>query len=253
MLFDSHGHLDDPQFDSDRDEVIKEILDCGVSLMVDVGADVSTSEKAVALSNEYPFLYAAVGVHPNDADTWNDETREKIRILAGQKKVVAIGETGLDYHYDEPSRDVQKKAFLAQIDLANELNLPLIIHDRDAHGDVLEILKSHPPKSCVLHCFSGSAEMAQIVTKMGYYVSFSGTVTFKNAKKVQEAAKIVPDELLLAETDCPYLCPEPFRGKRNHSGYVRYTVEKLAALRGMTFAQMANLTLQNAKRFYQLG
>lgn len=252
MLFDSHAHLDDRKFDSDRSETIAALQKSGVSCFVNIGADMESSESSVALAEKYDFVYAAVGVHPYDAETVTDELIEKLRAMAQNKKVVAIGESGLDYHYEDADKQVQKNAFIKHIELANELDMPVIVHNRDSHQDMMDILREHKPKNAIIHCYSGSAEMAKEIVKMGYYISFSGTVTFKNARKVQEAVAEVPLDKLLAETDSPYLCPEPERGKRNDPSKMRYTVEKLAEIKGVTFEEMARITLENAKRVYNI-
>ncbi|MBQ2897682.1 MAG: TatD family hydrolase [Clostridia bacterium] len=254
MLFDSHAHLDDDRFLKDRDEVINSLKDSGVSYVVNVGADLNTSLNSVNLANKYDFIYAAIGVHPYDAATVNGELLEKLKNLSKQnKKIVAIGESGLDYSYDEADKEVQKKAFIKHILLANELNLPIIVHNRDSHKDMLDILANHKPENAIIHCYSGSLEMAKILVNMGYYISFSGTVTFKNAKNLKEVAKFVPDDKLLIETDCPYLSPEPERGTRNNPAKVRYTAEVIAQLRGTTFEEIAKHTLLNAKRVYKIS
>lgn len=250
MLFDSHAHLDDDKFNGDREAVISKIAETGISYVVNVGSDMESSIKSVELSSRYPFIYAAVGIHPYDADQVNDETIERLRRLADNPKVVAIGETGLDYHFDDAPRQVQIQAFRRQIKLADELGLPVIIHDREAHHDMMEVLVSERPANAIIHCYSGSVEMAEELVKMGYYISFSGTVTYKNAVKLKDVAAMVPDDKLLIETDSPYLAPEPVRGTRNDSVNVRYTAEKIAQIRGTDFQTVAQMTSQNAKRVY---
>lgn len=252
MLFDSHAHLDDRKYDLDRDETIAALQESGISYFVNIGADMESSENSVELAEKYDFIYAAVGVHPYDAETVDENLIEKLKGMAENKKVVAIGESGLDYHYEDVDFEVQKNAFIKHIKLANELDLPVIVHNRDSHQDMMDILKEHKPKNAIIHCYSGSAEMAKELVKMGYYISFSGTITFKNAKKVQEAATVVPLDKLLVETDSPYLCPEPERGQRNDPSKVRYTVEKLAEIKGITYEEMAKITSDNAKRVYNI-
>ncbi len=252
MLFDTHTHLDDEKFDTDRDELIESFKSEGLTLLVNIGADMKTSEASVKLAEKYDFIYATVGVHPNVTGDMTEEDLARLKELASHEKVVAIGEIGLDYHYDEPDPEIQKEWFRKQLILAKELNLPYVVHDRDAHADVMEIIKSVGYTNGVMHCFSGSVEMAKEVTKMGMYVSIAGQVTFKNAPKVQAVASTVPLDKLLIETDSPYLTPEPFRGKRNNSAYVRYTAEKIAELRGMTFEEIAKVTMENGKRFYNI-
>lgn len=252
MLFDTHTHLDDEKFDTDRDELIESFKSEGLTLLVNIGADMKTSEASVKLAEKYDFIYATVGVHPNVTGDMTEDDLVRLKELASHEKVVAIGEIGLDYHYDEPDPEIQKEWFKKQLLLAKELNLPYVIHDRDAHADVLEIIKEIGYTNGVMHCFSGSAEMAKEVTKMGMYVSIAGQVTFKNAPKVQAVAQTVPLDKLLIETDSPYLTPEPFRGKRNNSAYVRYTAEKIAELRGKTLEEIAKVTMENGKRFYNI-
>ncbi len=252
MFFDTHTHLDDEKFDTDRDELIASLKDEGLSLAVNIGANIKTSKASITLAEKYDFIYAAVGVHPNDTGDMNDEDLAQIEELAKHPRVVAIGEIGLDYHYDEPAPDVQKIWFEKQLKLAQKLSLPYIVHDRDAHADVLEIIKKVGYTNGVMHCFSGSVEMAKEVTKMGMYVSIAGQVTFKNAPKVQAVATSVPLDKMLIETDSPYLTPEPFRGKRNNSGYVKYTAAKIAELRGMTTEEIAAITMENGKKFYNI-
>lgn len=252
MLFDTHTHLDDRKFDEDRDTLIPSLKNDGISLLVNIGADMKSSEESVKLAEKYDFIYASVGVHPCDTENLTDEDILTLEKLAQHEKVVAIGEIGLDYYWNEPEREIQKEWFKKQLMLAKKLNMPYIVHDRDAHADVLEIIKESGYTNGVMHCFSGSAEMAKEVIKMGMYVSLSGTVTFKNAKKAQEVASVVPLDKLLIETDSPYLTPEPFRGKRNNSALVKYTAEKIAEIRGLSFEEVARITMENGKRFYNI-
>ncbi len=252
MFFDTHTHLDDEKFDIDRDELIASLKDEGLSLAVNIGANIETSRNSIALAEKYDLIYAAVGVHPNDTGDMNDEDLAQIEEMAKHPRVVAIGEIGLDYHYDEPDPEIQKIWFEKQLKLAQKLSLPYVVHDRDAHADVLEIIKKVGYTNGVMHCFSGSVEMAKEVTKMGMYVSIAGQVTFKNAPKVQAVATSVPLDKLLIETDSPYLTPEPFRGKRNNSSYVKYTAAKIAELRGMTTEEIAAITMENGKKFYNI-
>jgi TatD DNase family protein len=252
MLFDTHAHLDDDKFNEDRDEVISRCKQEGVELILNAGSNIETSVKSIALAGKYEFIYAAVGVHPHDADDMDEETAGVLAALAENKKVRAIGEIGLDYHYDLSPRDVQKRRFVEQIDLARQLKLPVIIHDREAHGDVMDIFKKNRIKEIggVLHSFSGSAEMALECVKLGLYISISGPVTFNNARKTIEAVKEVPLEMLLIETDSPYLTPVPYRGKRNYPGYVRFVAEKIAEIKGITFEEVAQKTMDNGKRLF---
>lgn len=252
MLFDTHAHLDDNRFDEDRDEVIRQCKQDGVELILNAASNIETSVKAIALAGKYEFIYAAVGVHPHDASDMEEETAGVLAALAENKKVRAIGEIGLDYHYDLSPRDVQKRRFVEQIDLARQLRLPVIVHDREAHGDVMDIFKKTRIKEVggVLHSFSGSAEMALECLRLGLYISISGPVTFNNAKKTVEAVKEVPLDMLLIETDSPYLTPVPHRGKRNYPGYVRLVAEKIAEIKGITFEEVAQKTLENGKRLF---
>ena len=252
MFFDTHTHLDDEKFDTDRDEVIASFADEGLTLAVNIGANIKTSAASIALAEKYDFIYAAVGVHPNDVGDMTDADLAQIEEWTKHPRVVAIGEIGLDYHYDEPDPEIQKEWFLKQLLLAKKLDMPYIIHDRDAHADVLEIIKKVDYYKGVMHCFSGSAQMARQVTDLGMYVSIAGQVTFKNANKVLSVAETVPLDKLLIETDSPYLTPEPYRGKRNNSGYVKYTAAKIAELRGMTTEEIAKITMENGKRFYNI-
>ena len=252
MFFDTHTHLDDKKFNEDRDELIASLKDEGISLLVNIGADMKSSKRSIELAEKYDFIYASVGVHPSDTKDMTERDIELLEEMAHHKKVVAIGEIGLDYYWNEPCAEVQKEWFEKQLRLAKKLNMPYIIHDRDAHSDTLEIIKKVDYTNGVMHCFSGSAEMAKEVIKMGMYVSLSGTVTFKNAKKTKEVAEVVPIDRLLIETDSPYLTPEPFRGMRNNSAYVRYTAEEIAYIRGMTTEEIAKITMDNGKRFYNI-
>ncbi|WP_249313363.1 TatD family hydrolase [Congzhengia minquanensis] len=250
MYFDTHTHLDDEKFDPDRELVIENLKKEGVSLAVNVGADLTSSKNSIALAEQYDFIYAAVGVHPNEVGEMQDEDLETLADMAKHEKVVAIGEIGLDYHYDEPGRDVQKLWFEKQLHLAQALNMPFIVHDRDAHQDTLELLKKVGYYNGVMHCFSGSCEMAKILLDLGFYISIAGQVTFKNAPKVKEVAKMVPADRLFIETDSPYLTPEPHRGERNNSANVKFTCAKIAELKGICAEELAKVTLENGKKFY---
>ncbi len=255
MLFDSHTHLDDRKFDADRDEVIQEILNAGVTYALNAGADMDSSRRAIALSKKYPFIYASVGVHPSDAVYMTEENIEHLRTLAAEEKVVAIGEIGLDYHYDNTERKAQKKWFDRQMSLALDLEMPVIIHDREAHGDCMEILSKYDLTKTggVLHCFSGSAEMARQAIKMGMYISFAGPVTYKNSVNLKEVAASIPMDKILIETDSPYLPPRAYRGQRNTSAYVGLVAEEIAQLRGMDTEEVAKKTMENAKRLFKIG
>lgn len=252
MLFDTHAHLDDDRFDEDRDEVIKQCTEAGVGLILNAASNMETSYRSIELAEKYPFIYAAVGVHPHDASEMDENTADVLAFLTGNKKVRAIGEIGLDYHYDYSPRDVQRKRFIEQIDLARQLKLPIIVHDREAHGDVMDIFRKTRIKEVggVLHSFSGSAEMALECLRLGMYISISGPVTFNNARKTAEAIKEVPLDMLLIETDSPYLTPVPHRGKRNYPGYVRLVAEKIAEIKGISFEEVAQKTMENGKRLF---
>jgi TatD DNase family protein len=248
-IFDSHAHYDDAKFDEDRDELISSLPSKGIIGVINCGADLKSSAQSVKLSEKYDYIYAAVGVHPHEAKDFGDDTLNELRRLAANKKVVAIGEIGLDYYYDFSPREKQIEVFEKQLILAAELNLPVITHNRDAHEDTLNILKKHRPKG-VLHCFSGSAETAREIVKLGMFIGLGGAVTFKNAKKPLEVAATVPDEFLLIETDAPYMAPVPFRGKRCDSAMIPYTAEKIAEVRNTTAQEILNLTAENAKRLF---
>ena len=221
----------------------------GVCGIVTCGCDEKSSKAAIKLAEDFPFVYAAVGIHPGNIDFGT--TVEQIKELATHNKCVAIGEIGLDYYWVDDNKQSQIEIFEKQILLAKELDLPIIVHDRDAHADTLEILKKHKPKG-VVHCFSGSVEMAQEIIKLGLYIGVGGVITFKNAKKLPDVVRIIPDELLLVETDCPYLAPEPYRGKLCHSGMIKYTAQKIAEIRGTSEEYILNLTAQNAKKIFNL-
>lgn len=253
MLFDSHAHLNDEKFDDDRSEVIARALESGVTGIIDVGACMSSSARAVALAEQYGAIYAAVGIHPHDAKEAKESDYEQLAVWSKQEKVVAIGEMGLDYYYDLSPRDVQRTVFIRQIDVARQMDMPIIIHDRDAHADILDILqKEAKGLRGVLHCFSGSLEMAREIIKLGFYISIAGPVTFKNAAKLPQIIAHVPLERVLLETDCPYLTPHPHRGKRNEPAYVRLVAEKVAALRGISLENLAEITTNNVKEIFKI-
>ncbi|MDD3612821.1 MAG: TatD family hydrolase [Caldicoprobacterales bacterium] len=254
MFFDSHAHLDDERFDEDRDEVIRGLPDKGIAYVLNAGADMDSSQKSIDLAKSYDFIYAAVGVHPHDADSLADAQLKALEQMAKEEKVKAIGEIGLDYHYDFSPREQQKEAFALQLDLAFRLNLPVIIHNREAHKDTLDILRAHRSilKGGVMHSYSGSWEMAKELMDLGFYISLAGIVTFKNAKKPVELAEKLPMDRLLIETDCPYLTPHPFRGKRNDPGFVRLVAEKIGQLRGMDTDLVAQITKNNACSLFRI-
>lgn len=250
MLFDTHAHLDDRAFDSDREALISGLPEKGIALVMNPGCSLESSRNAVALAKKYPFLYAAVGSHPDAADEVDEAVLNEYRLLCREEKVKAIGEIGLDYHYEDIPREIQKKAFRMQMALAREVGLPVIIHQREALADCLEILADFPEVKGVFHCFSGSAQTARELTAQGWYVGFTGVLTFKNARKALEAAKAVPKDRIVLETDCPYMAPEPFRGRRNDPGYLYRMAEVLGELLEITPEEAQELTLQNGKRLY---
>lgn len=255
MLFDSHAHLDDKRFDKDRDQIIKDAKNHGISYIMNVGADLGTSIKAVNLAEKHDMIYAAVGVHPHDVKDMDEDTLEILKALSAKEKVKAIGEIGLDFHYDNSPRDEQRKWFRRQIELAKEVNLPIIIHDREAHGEIFDILMEYKvwEMGCVLHCYSGSVDLAREYVKKGIYISLAGPLTFSNAKKTYEVAKEIPLEWLLIETDCPYLAPVPHRGKRNEPTFVRYVAGTIAEAKGISFDEVAKVTTSNAKKIFRIG
>lgn len=251
-LWDSHAHLDDEAFEGDREQLIEQ-LQQDLDGVINAGCDAVSSAKVVALAEKYAFIYAAVGYHPENLTGIAVDYLEQLAAWAVHPKVVAIGEIGLDYYWKENEpKEVQKRIFLEQIDLAKQFNLPVIIHDRDAHGDMLELFqKEVKGVQAVFHCFSGSLEMARELAKRGYYFGFGGTSTYKNAQKVREVMQYIPKDLLLLETDCPYLTPVPFRGKRNNPGYVEYTARNAAEVLGMDFDELAALSAANTKRLFR--
>jgi len=252
LYFDTHAHYNDEAFDADRSQVLSEIRDSGVSLVVNAGNDLETSLAAMRLAEKHDFIYAAVGWHPQDADSFDAESPELIRKWLKNPKVRAIGEIGLDYYYDNPERDVQRRVLYRQMELARELNVPVVIHDREAHADCLEIVRRFPEVCGEFHCYSGSAEMAKKLIDMGWYLGFTGVVTFKNARRVIEVVEICPVDRMLIETDCPYLAPVPVRGKRNDSRYLRHIAEKIAEIKGMAPEEIARITLNNGRRFFRV-
>jgi TatD DNase family protein len=254
MLFDTHVHLNADQYNEDLEEVIARAQEAGVTNMVVVGFDRSTITRAMELVEQYEFLYACVGWHPVDAIDMTDEDLLWIEELASHPKVVAIGEMGLDYHWDKSPKDIQKEVFRKQIRLAKKVQLPIVIHNREATADIVDILKEEGAEEVggIMHCFSGSAEVAKECVKMNFYISLGGPVTFKNAKKPKEVAAEIPLDKLLIETDCPYLAPHPYRGKRNEPGYVKLVAEEIAEIKGLTFEEVADATTQNAKKVFAI-
>ena len=253
MLFDTHAHMDDRAFDEDRQALMESLPQQGVGLVMNPGCSLASSRNADALSRQYDFVYAAVGSHPDAADEVNEAVLEEYRQLCrNNPKIKAIGEIGLDYHYEDIPRELQLKAFRAQMALAAELGLPVIVHERDAHADGMAVVDEFPTVKGVFHCYSGSAEMAAELVKRGWYIGFTGVLTFKNARKALEVAASIPLDRLVLETDCPYMAPEPFRGKRNHPGYLYRMAERLAELRGLSVEQIHHITMENGKKLYNI-
>lgn len=253
-LFDTHAHYDAEEFAADRDAVLAALPAQGVSLVVNPGCDLPSSQTAVDLSRRYPHVYAAVGYHPENCAPYQEGDLNILRDLSREEKVVAIGEIGLDYYWEEnPPKELQQVVFRDQLKLAEELDLPVIVHDREAHADSLAVVREFPRVRGVFHCFSGSAEMAEELVRLGWMVSFTGVLTYKNARRAVEAARAVPLERIMIETDSPYMAPAPHRGKRNDSGYVRHVCEKLAEIKGISFEECARITLENGKRFYGIA
>lgn len=251
-MIDIHAHYDDDAFDSDRDELLTSLFnEKGVSKIINAGCNIETSLFAIKLAEKYDNIYATVGFHPSDVDKFDDDSFEKMKELIKHEKVVAIGEIGLDYHWVSDNKDKQKAVFRKQLELAIENDMPVVIHERDAVADCLEIVLDYNVKG-VFHAFSGSKETAKILIDRGWYISFPGTVTFKNAKHPVENALFLPEDRILTETDSPYLTAHPFRGKRNDSSYMRYTLEKIAEIRGTSFEHIERITEENAKRLFGL-
>ena len=253
MVFDTHAHMNDRAFDMDRDAVMASLPGNGVGLLMNAGCSLESTKECIALAEKYDFAYAAAGSHPDSADEVCDAVLEEYRKLCKlHPKVKAIGEIGLDYHYEDIPRELQKKAFIAQMELAKELDLPVIVHEREAHQDGLEIVKQFPTVKGVFHCYSGSAEMARQLVDLGWYIGFTGVLTFKNARKAVETATSIPLDRIVLETDCPFMAPEPFRGKRNHPGYLYRMAEKLAEIRGISVEEVHAATYENGKRLYRI-
>ena len=248
MLFDTHAHLDDRAFDEDRAQLLESLKDQG--LIMNPGCSLESSKNAVAIAEQYDFVYAAVGSHPDVADEVNEAVIDEYRKLCVHPKVKAIGEIGIDYHYEDIPRDLQLKAFRMQMELAREVKLPAIVHEREAHEDGMKVVEEFPDVRGVFHCYSGSLEMAKVLVNKGWYIGFTGVLTFKNARKALEVAAGLPHDRIVIETDCPYMAPEPFRGKRNHPGYIYRMAEKLAELWNMPVEEVQAITTQNGKKLY---
>ncbi|MBP3673824.1 MAG: TatD family hydrolase [Oscillospiraceae bacterium] len=253
MLFDTHAHLDDRAFGCDREQLLAALPSQGLALVMNPGCSLASSRNAAALAEKYDYIYAAVGSHPDAADEVNEEVLEAYRKLCkSNSKIKAIGEIGLDYHYEDIPRDLQMKAFRAQMELAQELGLPVIVHEREAHEDGMRIVRDFPDVTGVFHCYSGSAEMARQLVDKGWYIGFTGVLTFKNARKAVEVASSIPLERIVLETDCPYMAPEPFRGKRNDPRKLYRMAEKLAQIRGLSVEEVHAVTVENGKRLYRI-
>ena len=253
MIFDTHAHYDDDQFDNDREELLATLPEQGVSTVVNVGASLNGCRASMEFAKKYPYFYAAVGVHPDACGELNEETFAELEKWCQEEKVVAIGEIGLDYHWDVEPREVQKEWFIRQIGLARKYNLPINVHSRDAAEDTFQLIKEHAQGlKGIIHCFSGSKELAVEYVKLGFHIGVGGVVTFKNGKKMKQVVEAVPIERIVLETDCPYLAPEPYRGKRNNSSYIRHMAEEIANLKNMACEEVLAQTEKNAKEVYGL-
>ncbi|QXE01778.1 TatD family hydrolase [Terribacillus sp. DMT04] len=254
MLFDTHAHINDKQFAEDREEMLQRALDAGVSRLVVIGCDAEGITSAIELAEKHDFVYAAIGWHPVDAIDMTDADLERVEELSTHPKVVAIGEMGLDYHWDKSPKGIQKDVLRRQIQLAKRVKLPIIIHNREATADIIPILREEGAAEVggIMHCYSDEADLVQEFLDMNFYISLGGPVTFKNARAPKEVAKMVPADRLLIETDCPYLAPHPNRGKRNEPAYVKLVAEQIAELRGIGYEELAELTMRNAERLYQI-
>ena len=252
MYFDTHAHYDDEAFDADRDTLLEALPEAGVALVIDPGCDVNSSEKAIELAARYEHVYAAVGIHPEELDKMRNGDLKRIEALCGHPKCVAIGEIGLDYYWDDTHKEEQKALFVQQLELAIRCEKPVIIHDREAHGDCMDIVHNYSQVRGVFHCYSGSAEMAEELLKRGWYLGFDGPITYKNARKAIEVLEICPLDRLLIETDSPYLSPVPRRGKRNDSRNLQYVVEKIAEVKGLRCEEVAKAAMENGRRLFNI-
>ena len=252
-FFDSHAHYNDEKFEEDREELIKKIYDENVTEIINAGYSLESSKEAIEIANKYDFMNAIVGISPNDIDNFKESDLDEIESLARNKKVVAIGEIGLDYYWNKENKDLQKQIFISQIKIANKLNLPIVIHTREAIFDTLEILKNNKcNKNGVFHCCPLNVDLVREGLKLGFYISFAGPITFKNSKNADEIIKMVPLDKILIETDCPYLSPEPLRGKRNDSRNVKYMAQKIADVKGISLEDIAEVTYNNAKKIFEI-
>lgn len=252
MIFDSHAHYDDHRFDEDRDELIASLWTHGIGKVINIGSDLASIENVLSLVDTYPQFYGSVGIHPSDTKDLTEADMTYLKKSAAKDGIVAIGEIGLDYYYEEPEISIQKKWFHRQLDLAEETGLPVIIHSRDACQDTLDILKERKTVTGVVHCFSYTKETAEEYLKMGYYIGIGGVVTFKNAKKLKEAVEVIPMDRILLETDCPYLAPEPHRGTRNSSLMLPYVIEEIARIKNLEPKQVEDATWENAHRLFHI-
>ena len=250
MYFDTHAHYDDRRFNEDRDELLSSMNTGGIALIMNAASSMRSAKFAIKLADKYSFIYASVGVHPHDAKSMTDDSVAELERLSVHPKVMAVGEIGLDYHYDFSPRDVQRKRFREQLELARRIKKPVIIHERESLTDTLDTIRDFRDLTGVVHCFSGSWETAKIILDMGWYLSFTGVVTYKNARKALEVIEKMPEDRIMLETDCPYLSPEPVRGKRNSSLNLPFIAEKIADVRGITIEETAGLTMENGKRFF---
>lgn len=251
-MIDSHAHLNDDAFAGDLEEVIERAREAGVHHIINVGYDLESSRYGIELAEEYEGLWAVVGLHPHSAKNWTTASKDELVEMAKHPKVLAIGETGLDFHYDNSPREDQRAVFRQQLALAREVDLPVVIHSRDAAQETLEIIKEYPDVSCLLHCYSGSFEMSEEYAKLDCYFSFGGPITFKNAKRLREVVVRMPLERVLIETDCPYLTPHPYRGKRNEPGHLLLIAERLAEIHGRSLNEIVSITEENTRRFFRL-
>ena len=252
MYFDTHAHYDDEAFDADRDTLLFSLPEEGVTLVIDPGCDVLSSEKAITLAERFPHIYAAVGIHPEELGRMRTGDLEKIEALCKNEHCVAIGEIGLDYYWDDTHKEEQKALFIEQLELALRHDKPVIIHDREAHGDSLDIVRRYSEVRGVFHCYSGSREMAEELLRRGWYLGFDGPITYKNARKAIEVLEICPLDRLLIETDSPYLSPVPHRGKRNDSRNLQYVVEKIAEVKGLGCEEVAKISMENGRRLFKI-
>ena len=254
MIFDTHAHYDDDAFDEDRDVLLSGMKDAGVEYIVNIGASMASSKRSVALAEKYPFMYAAVGVHPDEVGELDEEKFAKLREWTKHEKVKAVGEIGLDYYWEKEGHDLQKHWFLRQMELAHEMKLPMIVHSREAAKDTLDMVIAAKPLelSGIIHCYSYSVEQAREYLNMGYYIGIGGVLTFKNGKKLKEVAEYTPLSQIVLETDCPYLAPVPYRGKRNDSSKLSYVAEELAAIKQVSVEEVIRITTENGRKLYHI-